>query len=352
MTTFKLSRTLRAPVGAALLVAAGRRWARRQVVKARSIPDAEQFALSSPVATRIHRIPAQDGVHLHVQEFGDATSPTTVVLVHGWTLSSDLWSGQVARLADHARVVAYDHRGHGRSDRSADQIYSIDQLGADLATVIDHVAPTGRLVLVGHSMGGMTVMHLAARRPELFQDRVKGVVLVSTSLGDLANLNLGLPRPFGLFLRRFGKGGLRTLARLEDSVSITGPVAPELWLAARKWNFGPNPAARHVDDMMRVMRRTPLSVISGFYGALLDHDGSAGLPALRNVPVTIVVGDLDQLTPLAHARRLSKELPDASLKIVSGASHMIILENPEDVVAPIVAQVTNCSEQDLASVGG
>lgn len=351
MTRFTVSGRLSLTAAIALSFVAVRAWARQLVCKARSTPDAQHFGQSRLAATQIHRVPTLDGGYLHAEEFGDPTSPTTVLLVHGWTLSSDLWADQVERLIAHARVVTYDHRAHGRSDRPTEQFSGVDQLGVDLAAVIDWIAPEGNLVLVGHSMGGMTVMHLAAAHPELFRDRVKGVVLVSTSLGELADLDLGLPLPCGLLIKRFGKNALRGLARLEDSVGLTGPVPPELWLAARHLNFGPNSAARHVDNMLRVVRRTPLGVISDFYSALLAHDGSAGLPALTRVPVTIVVGDLDRLTPVAHSRRLKAELPHASLKIVSGAGHMVILERPEDVAEPAIAYVTSCRESELAPVG-
>jgi len=91
------------------------------------------------------------------------------------------------------RVVTWDQRGHGRSGTGPPASATIDQLGSDLSAVIDTVAPDGPLVLIGHSMGGMTVMALADRRPELFRERVLGVGLVSTSAGGLGRLDLGVP---------------------------------------------------------------------------------------------------------------------------------------------------------------
>lgn len=350
MTRFRVSRRGGAAAAMAVSIAAGRTWARRSVSVARATTDEQGFGAGRQIAARVHRVPTLGGGYLHAEDFGDPASSTTVVFVHGWTLSGDLWAEQVARVKEHARVVTYDHRGHGRSDSPIELFTSVEQLGVDLAEVIARVVPDGDLILVGHSMGGMTIMHLAASQPELFLDRVKGVVLVSTSLGELANLDLGLPRPLSLLLKLFGEKALRGLSRLE-SVGFARPVPPELWLVARALNFGPNQSARHVDDMIRVARRTPLGVISDFYGALLVHDGSAGLPTLAQVPVTIVVGDLDRLTPLAHSQRLKAELPDASLVVIPGAGHMVILERPEDVAEPIVAHVARCREPEFARSG-
>ena len=129
---------------------------------------------------------------LHADVDGSDDAPVTLVLAHGWTLSQAAWDDVADLLAPRVaagelRLVRYDQRGHGRSTwgRAASRS-SIDQLGADLGAVLDQLAPTGPVVLGGHSMGGMTIMCLAAARPELFGDRVRGVALVSTSAGDLA----------------------------------------------------------------------------------------------------------------------------------------------------------------------
>ena len=101
---------------------------------------------------------------------------------------------QALRPPADVRVVLYDQRAHGRSSRGARR--ALDHRPARRATcgaVLDAVAPTGPVVLVGHSMGGMTVMALADARPELFGERVVGVALVGTSAGKLAQVTFGLP---------------------------------------------------------------------------------------------------------------------------------------------------------------
>ena len=101
----------------------------------------------------------------------------TLVLAHGWTLAQAAWD-DVAELlqpraaAGELRLVRYDQRGHGRSTWGDAEITDRPARRRP-AAVIDQLAPTGPVVLGGHSMGGMTIMCLAASRPELFGDRVR-----------------------------------------------------------------------------------------------------------------------------------------------------------------------------------
>ena len=103
-----------------------------------------------------------DGVLLHVEVDGDTnTSPLTVVFTHGYALNQDSWHFQRRDLAGRARLVFWDQRSHGRSGRAPDGSVTFERLARDLGEVIDQTVPDGPLVLVGHSMGGMTVLALA-----------------------------------------------------------------------------------------------------------------------------------------------------------------------------------------------
>ncbi|MCW2535657.1 MAG: putative hydrolase or acyltransferase of alpha/beta superfamily, partial [Modestobacter sp.] len=132
-----------------------------------------------------------DGARLHATVEGPDDAPVTLVLAHGWTLAQAAWDDVAAELAGRVaagglRLVRYDQRGHGRSTWGSAEQVSIDLLGEDLAGVLDETTPTGPIVLAGHSMGGMTIMCLAAAHPDLFGPRVRGVALIDTSAGDLA----------------------------------------------------------------------------------------------------------------------------------------------------------------------
>lgn len=291
-----------------------------------------------------------DGHDLQVSVSGPDDAPVCVVLLHGWTLSQECWRYQVRDLqamhGPRVRVVRYDHRGHGRSASAPGGTTSIAALARDLSDVIDAVAPQGDLVLAGHSMGGMTIMALAEHRPELFADRVRGVVLLSTSGGGLDPVRLGLPRGGGDRLRQRLPGLLAARARrLSRRRRRAAPVLESL--VARHYLFGrPMRTADHrltVDALVS----TPATSMSGFCADLLRHDRFDALRALEQVPVHVLVGEQDRLTPRSHAGRLAEAMPWAELSELRGAGHMLLLERDRAVTAAIGSMVTHPA--DLAN---
>jgi pimeloyl-ACP methyl ester carboxylesterase len=288
-------------------------------------------------ADRRRTVSASDGVPLAVEEVGPANAPLTVIFVHGYTLAMGSWHYQRAGLADmrnpRLRMVFYDQRSHGRSGRGRSDSATIDQLGRDLDAVLAELAPTGPVVLIGHSMGGMTVMALAEAHPEYFGPRVVGVALLSTSTGRIAEVSLGLPAALAklrspilpLVLR-----GMRNRAALvERSRRIGSDIA---WLVTRRYSFGSaevSPAL--VEYVGQLIAATPVDVIADFYPALNDHDKLHALGNLRGVETLIVVGERDLLTPVGHSRSMAAELPAAELLVVPGAGHLAMMERPTAV---------------------
>ena len=137
-------------------------------------------ALTGPPPPGSRTVTTDDGVDLHVEFDGDPDAALTVVFSHGFTARLAEWELQRAALRDRARLVFWDQRGHGRSGWTPLTAATIDRTGQDLGAVLDATTPTGPVVLVGHSMGGMSVMALARQRPELFGTRVVGVFLLAT----------------------------------------------------------------------------------------------------------------------------------------------------------------------------
>jgi pimeloyl-ACP methyl ester carboxylesterase len=285
-------------------------------------------------ADRTRTVSTDDGVPLAVEEVGPPDAPLTVVFVHGYCLAMGSWHFQRQGLADvthpRLRMVFYDCRSHGRSGRGPAGTATIDQLGDDLFRVLAEVVPTGPIVLVGHSMGGMTVMALADRHPELFQRRVVGVSLLSTSTGRLAEVTLGFPAitarlrapvlPLALRMMRSGSTLIERGRRIGSDVA---------WLLTRLYSFGStdvSPAL--VEYVGQLISATPVEVIADFFPALTAHDKLSALGRLRGIPVLIVVGDKDLLTPVDHSRRMAAALPDAELLVLEGAGHLAMMERP------------------------
>ncbi len=309
---------------------------------------AREFVGIESVTGTTHEVITDDGVALHVVEEEDdvpAGAPT-VIFTHGYALSLDSWPGQREALRGVARVVLWDQRGHGRSERGAPGT-SIERLGADLGCVLDAVAPEGAVVLVGHSMGGMTIMALADERPELFGDRVKGVALLATSAGGIADVDLGLPRPVARLAHRVAPS---IGAALESQGPVSGLIerarrsSSDLGLlVTRAYAFGstvPPDGTRIVTDLIN---GTPVDVLADLLPALQGHDKVRSLHVLDRCDLLVMVGDSDLLTPVGHSYEIVRHTPSAELVILPGVGHMLTLEAVEDVNKHLRALVERVS---------
>ncbi|MGW7412887.1 alpha/beta fold hydrolase [Streptomyces sp. NPDC054863] len=262
-------------------------------------------------------------------------APVTVVFSHGYCLNQDSWHFQRAALRGAVHTVHWDQRSHGRSARGMAQAdgeqVTIDQLGRDLKTVIDAAAPEGPLVLVGHSMGGMTVMALADQFPELIRERVVGVALVGTSSGHMGEVNFGLPVAGMNAIRRFLPRVLRTLGSQAELVERGRRATADLFAGIiKRYSFG----SRDVDPAVarfaeRLIEGTPIDVVAEFYPAFQDHDKAAALQIFAEVPVLVLAGTKDLVTPSSHSEAIAELLPDAELVLVPDAGHLVMLELPE-----------------------
>ena len=257
----------------------------------------------------------------------------TLVFVHGFCLDMGTFHFQRTAFAKRYRMVFYDQPGHGRSGRITTGEYSLADLGACLRTVIDRFAPTGRVVLVGHSMGGMAIMAFAEQCPELIGDRVAGVAFISSSAGDLDEVRFGMPQ----ILARFR-------APLLPVVRLAGPVAASVidrarnastdlaWLLTRRYGFGTQrPSAALVSYVERMNSTTSLDVIARYLKTIYGHNRILALGALRSVPVLVICGDHDQVTPLEHSREIAEALPDARFEVIADGGHVALLEHADEV---------------------
>ena len=279
------------------------------------------------MTSRTFTVAVPDGALLQVQEYaagtaskGAATSvgnAPTVVLAHGWTLTRASWLPVVEQLvAAGVRVVTYDQRGHGGSSPLRGRP-TVRMLGGDLAAVLDVVAPRGRVLLGGHSMGGMTVMAYAGLHPDEFRTRVAGTVLVATSAGDLQNRLSAV------------EARLMALASRMPGIPAGRFVTTR---GQRRLLFGADADPSHVQLTRDMVARTSLPTMGRFFGALGEHDESEALSQLAGIPTVVLVGDRDRLTPPRHGRRLAELIPHAELRILTGRGHMLVYEATDEVV--------------------
>ncbi len=274
---------------------------------------------------------ADDGTPLHV-EVDEADSALTLVFIHGYALNLDCWHFQREHYRGRVRSVFYDQRSHGRSGRSHLGHATIDQLGQDLVTVLDNVVPDGPVVLVGHSMGGMTIVALAQQHPELFGDRIVGTALISTTAGGLDPSRILFP----MVPTWAGTGAVNrsiaTLAHGHRVVDGLRRVGRSVALVATdQLAFGDDVPASYVAFVDSMLSATPFEVVAEFFPGFSEMDKFDHVGVLATVPTAVICGTDDKLTSIGHSRKLHSRIDGSMLLECHGAGHMVILERPDEV---------------------
>lgn len=290
-----------------------------------------------------------DGVRLHVETTGPSDAPVTVLLAHGWTCSTRSWHHQFEELprvlgSSAVRVVAYDHRGHGRSEAAPAGSTRIEQLADDLVAVLDSVVPSGPVVYAGHSLGGMTLMALADQRPELFGSRIAAAALINTSSGQISSRPFGLPARFDrtaslVAPRAMNLAGRQAERRAQRKARLELASTRLRRPAVRQLVFGKKVDPAEVDILMADLAATPGSSLSGFFEAISRHELEHALNVLEGIPVEVMHGTRDRLLPPRHANRTAELLPSARLWMYPGAGHMLMQERPRDVTHRLASLV-------------
>jgi len=180
-------------------------------------------------------------------------------------------------------------------------------------------------------MGGMSIMALAERYPELFTERVAGVALLCTSAGEVASS--GLP---GTFLSR-----RNVLTRLVGALAGWQPrlveraramVSDLIWGVTRAYAYGDRAVDTWLVDFVHTMiSLNAVDALVDFVDTLNTHDRMAALPALMETDTLILAGDADRIIPIRHSEVIAAELPGATLVRLPGVGHMAMLEQPEAV---------------------
>ena len=273
------------------------------------------------------------------EERAAAAAPRpTLLFTHGFCLPQDSWHFQRAEFSATHRMVFWDQRGHGRSDapprgRSGrGEPVTAEQLGEDLYAVLEAACPDEPVVLVGHSMGGMTMMALAAQHPELFGERIVGAALLSTSSGRFEDVVFGLPRPSAKLLHRATPTVLDLLARQTGLVERGRALGGDLALVlTRRYAFGSEVPESVVRFTQELIQSVPIDVIADFYPIFSGLDLSAAVHVFDRVPSLVLAGANDLMLPVAHSEALAAAIPSADYVVVPEAGHAVILERPEAV---------------------
>ncbi|HSK21737.1 MAG TPA: alpha/beta fold hydrolase [Egicoccus sp.] len=320
----KRTKWVGAAVGLAGIASAAATWEvtrRRNLAELQRDPDRD--VLHAPLPGIGRTVVSGDGTRLAVWEAGPLDGPI-VVFAHGWGMGVRFWIHQMRDLAADHRVIAYDQRGHVASAKPANGDYSSEALGADLEAVLRACVPAGRQALVvGHSMGGMSIIAWADGHAGPVEERIHGAILADTGVDELTSTfftELGVAKFVAdtIGLRAFTSRlplphGPSPVSHRATSYVALGPDAPPSAIALTEQLFLDSPAD-----------------VRSAIGLTISRLDLAHGVAKLTVPTTVVVGTEDKLTPPVHSQRLVETLPDAELVEFEGAGHQAPLERHDD----------------------
>jgi pimeloyl-ACP methyl ester carboxylesterase len=280
---------------------------------------------------RVVPVRSRDGIRLHTEVFGPEDG-YPIVLAHGITCALRVWAHQIKDLSADYRVIAFDHRGHGRSAVPVRRhAYSLDHLAADLDSVLEATLEPGeRAVIAGHSMGGIAITSWAERYPDKVPQRADAVALINTTTGDLLrHVNfLPVPPPLadarvlaaGTLLKTFGAAPLlravdRPSRRFVSTIAVGRDADPSV-----------------VEFIYELFTSTPPAGRGGWARTLVDAMGPEHI-GLENLTVpTLVIGsEKDRLLPMVSSRRIAKMVPNLAQFVELSGGHCAILERPDEV---------------------
>ncbi len=280
---------------------------------------------------RVLQVRSTDGTRLHAEVFGPEGAPP-IVLAHGITCALRIWAHQIAELAGEYRVIAYDHRGHGRSSAPRGRRhYSLDHLAADLDSVLEAtLAPGERALVAGHSMGGIAITSWAERYPERVAQRAAAVALINTTTGELLRNVQFIQVPTGLVDHRVRAAG--TLLKTFGAAPIVRAVdrPGRLFISALAVGRDADPAiSKFVYDLFI---STPAAGRGGWVRTLVDTMGPRHI-GLTNLTVpTLVIGSRkDKLLPISSSRHIAEAAPNLAAFVELPGGHCAILERPQEV---------------------
>jgi pimeloyl-ACP methyl ester carboxylesterase len=291
------------------------------------------------------RLPRPDGTELHVEIYGPPDAPP-IVLTHGAGANSTSWYYAKRHLADRFRLIVWDFPGVGRSRGPESGDYSLEKHARDLEAVLS-VAGDRPAVLVGHSMGGMTVLTFCRLFPEALRARVAGLVLVDTSdtnpvrTTTLAGLLGALQKPLLEPLLHL----VVWLSPLVRLMQWLGYVNGSSHLTATLTGFAGSETRGQLDLATRYTALTPPAVVARQNLAMFRYDATEILGSLP-VPVLLITGHLDRMIVPETSRRMGRAIPGARLETLEPAGHMAIFERHERFVAALGAFGARCTRPD------
>ncbi|MGY4711821.1 alpha/beta fold hydrolase [Mycolicibacterium sp. CBM1] len=298
--------------------------------------------------SRMVDVRAADGTRLHAEVFGpDDGYP--IVLAHGITCALRVWHEQINDLSRDYRVIAYDHRGHGRSGLPPRSGYSLGHLAGDLDAVLSAtLRPGERAVIAGHSMGGIAISSWSDRYRHRVERRADAVALINTTTGDLLEeINL-------LRVPRLLAGGRSLAARRMIQTFGGAPLIRGAQPGSRRFvammAVGAQADPSVADFVHDLFAATPAAGRGAWARVLVEQMGKKHIDLSGLTVPTLVIGSTqDRLLPMCQARKIAAAAPNLVELVEMPGGHCAILEHPEAVNGHLRALVETVSAQRISS---
>ena len=255
-----------------------------------------------------------NGTRLYYEDTGPGTTGETVIFSHGLLWDAEMFAAQVAHLKARYRVIAYDHRGQGRSADDAARSISMETVYADAVALIEALG-IGPVHFAGLSMGGFVAMRLGARRPDL----VRSVILMETSADPEPTENVPKYRKLNFVARWFGLG------------LVAAKVMPIMFSADFMGNPARSEERAHWRRKLMANRRSIWRAVNG----VIDRQGVSDELSRIACPTLVMVGEQDTATVPAKAERIHAAIPQSRLVRIAKAGHSSSIEQPTAVNAAL-----------------
>src|ERR1700758_4860925 len=304
-----------------------------RTTRARSTRTSERLPDALPDVlppSRTLTVRAADGTALHAEVFGPPDG-YPIVFSHGITCAIRAWAHQISDLATDYRVIAFDHRGHGRSGVPRRGGYSLEHLAADLDSVLEAtLAPRERAVIAGHSMGGITIAAWSAHYRDKVRRRADAVALINTTTGDLVRKVklFAVPRELSPARVVAARGVINAFGGFPLPAAARIPSRHVIAMLAVGRDADPS-AARLVCELFA---QTSPAGRGGCAKMLVDALGSRYLELDGLTVPTLVIGsEGDRLTPISQSRRIARTAPNVVGLVELPGGHCSMLERPREV---------------------
>jgi len=253
-----------------------------------------------------------NNVELHYEEFGNGEE--TLFFSHGYLMNKTMFDSQIDALKESFRCVAYDHRGHGKSETSKAG-YELDNLVTDAIMLIEKL-DRGPVHFIGMSTGGFVGMRIALRKPEL----LKSMILIDSSAEAESKASFRRNNLLVWVVKNFGW------------TPAIGKVMPILF---HKTFLKDTSRKEEVDKWRNIITGHNKKGLVPFGKGIFARKSILKNLANINIQTAVIVGENDLATPIEYSRRMADVIPNAAFYSIPDAGHSAAVEKPNEVTKAI-----------------